>query len=130
MNQLLEMGMPEGMVSREYPPMAKRGRLAVMTEEGGSSVAPPPPPPPPSSTSLPPRKYPRTEPDVGGARRDIVSSSGGGGGSGGGARRGRRTVKERSQHEGTTEAQAKAIYKVYTPLDNGIVKEAPVTPIM
>lgn len=46
-----------------------------------------------------------------------------------GGRRGRRTIRERSQHEGTTAAQAKAIYEVYTPIDNGVVKDLPITPI-
>lgn len=67
----------------------------------------------------PPRKLPRVEQEVGVARKEAS-----------GGRRGRRTVKERSQHEGTTETQAKAIYKVYTPIDNGVVKDQPVVPIV
>ena len=81
-------------------------------------------PSPTSSTTsvgpFPRNKHPRAESEGAGRapRRDV-----GGGGCG---RRGRRTVKERSQHEGTTAAQAKAIYEVYTPIDNGTVKEVPV----
>ncbi len=67
-----------------------------------------------------PRKHPRVvEAEVGrGPRKEVVV--------GGGGSRKRKTVKERSQHEGTTAAQAKAIYDVYTPVDNGTVKEMPI----
>ena len=65
------------------------------------------------------RRHPKTEQEVGGARKDVSSG-----------RRMRKVIKERSQHEGTTAAQAKAIYKVYTPIDNGSVKDTPYEPLM
>ena len=78
--------------------------------------------PPSSAPNLPPpRKLPRTEQDVGVAKKEAS-----------GGRRVRRTVRERSQHEGTTAAQAKAIYEVYTPIDmwTGVDKDTPITPIV
>lgn len=87
--------------------MTKRTRY--VTEEG--MLAP--------SASFPPRRHPRAEQEVG--RKEVPS--------GGTGRRGRRTVKERNQHEGTTVAQARAIYTVYTPIDNGAVKDTPIVPI-
>ncbi len=74
---------------------------------------------PPSSSLSVPRRHPRSEPDMGVAKKDVSSG-----------RRGRKTVKARSQHEGTTAAQAQAIYRVYTPIDNGVVKDAPIEPIV
>lgn len=98
-----------GMVT-DAPP-TKRSRLAVV-EEGPLVL----------STSFPPRKHPRAEQEVGVGRKEASSAGGG--------RRGRRTIRERSQHEGTTLAQARAIYQVYTPIDNGVVKDLPIQPIM
>ena len=88
--------------------MTKKARHS--TEEG--MLAP--------SASFPPRRHPKAEQEV--SRKEVSS--------GGTGRRGRRTVKERSQHEGTTVAQARAIYKVYTPIDNGAVKDTPIVPVM
>ncbi len=99
----------EGVLSRgmlEIPP-TKRSRFAG--DEEGELLAP--------STSFPSRKHARAEQEVGVARKE-------------GGRRGRRTVRERSQHEGTTLAQARAIYDIYTPLDNGQDTDDPIKPIM
>jgi len=49
---------------------------------------------------------------------------------GGNVRRGRKMMQERCQHERTTAAQAKAIYKVYSPIDKGTVPESPLETVM
>lgn len=75
---------------------------------------------PSSSVSVMTKKHPRVaEQEVGVVKREVSSGS-----------KRRRAIKERSQHEGTTAAQAKAIYEVYTPIDNGTVKDTPVVPIV
>lgn len=100
-----------GVVSSAVADVTTKKARHATTEEGGT-LGP--------SASFPPRRHPRAEQEV--SRKE--------GPSGGTGRRGRRTVKERSQHEGTTVAQARVIYKVYTPIDNGAVKDAPIVPIM
>ena len=72
---------------------------------------------PSASASLLPRK--RVEQEVCVPKKEPSSG-----------RRVRKTIKERSQHEGTTAAQAKAIFEVYTPIDNGTVKDILFEPIV
>ena len=81
-----------------------------MEEEGGAAAVP----------SFQSRKQAKLEQEVCVVKKDI----------GGGTRRGRKMMQERCQHERTTAAQAKDIYRVYISIDKGTLPEPKLEPIL